>query len=110
MVDRELVRRLMSLEVHDREGAKVGRISQVYLDDESGQPEFVTVGLSGVTTREAFVVLAGAHDEGDRLVVPWTRDEIHAAPTVAVHGGGISPADRDALLHHYGVRHVDAKR
>src|SRR4051812_42024652 len=87
MVDRELVRRLMGLEVHDRGGSRLGRVSQVSLDDESGQPEFVTVDLGTVRTHEVFVVLAGAHDEGTHLVVPWTAQQVSATPVVAVNGG-----------------------
>src|SRR4051812_18665207 len=110
MVDREQVRRLMGIEVHDRDGSRIGRVSEVYLDDETGQPSLVTVDLGMLSTREAFVPLGTAHEEAKGLVVPWTSAQVKASPQILAHGGSITPDEKYALLQHYGISHAAGRR
>lgn len=72
---------LRELTVHDRDGQLIGSVEQVYVDDWSHLPEWVTVrdGLSGPAT--TFVPLEGAGlDKDGVLVVAYTADTVKAAP------------------------------
>ena len=51
----------------DPQGSKIGSVGQVYLDDETGQPDWVTVNTGLFGTRENFVPLRGSRFEGDDL-------------------------------------------
>ncbi|MER8029715.1 PRC and DUF2382 domain-containing protein [Streptomyces bauhiniae] len=73
---------LRDLIVHDQQGTKVGSIGQVFIDDASQRPEWVTVPTGLFGTKETFVPLAGAQVHGQELHVPFTKDLIKDAPRV----------------------------
>jgi uncharacterized protein YrrD len=49
----------------DPAGDKLGTIDAIYLDDETGQPEWATVTSGLFAAKTAFVPLAQAQDTGD---------------------------------------------
>ena len=82
------------------DGHRIGKLTRVYLDDDTGQPSWAEVE-SGLTGRkEHFVPLTSGEVEGDDIRVPFTRDEVQSAPDVHAHEGHLSVAD-DAALHRY---------
>ena len=85
----------------DRDGDKIGSIGDVYLDEQTGQPEWLTVktGLFGM--RESFVPIAKARAEGDTVRVPYTKSHVKDAPNVDADG---------ALSHGRGVPAVSPLR
>jgi len=67
----------------DAEGAKIGSVGQVYLNDETGQPDWITVNTGMFGTKEHFAPLYGSSFDGDRLVLPYGKDVVKDAPDVA---------------------------
>ncbi|NED87350.1 PRC-barrel domain containing protein, partial [Streptomyces sp. SID11233] len=51
---------LDGLDVYADDGEKIGGVDEVYLDDRTGRPEWVTVRTGLLGLREHFVPLAGA--------------------------------------------------
>ncbi|NJQ00330.1 PRC-barrel domain-containing protein [Streptomyces zingiberis] len=88
--------------VVDRDGQKVGPVQQVYLDDATGEPEWITVRTGTFGAKETFVPLAGARLTPDRVQVPYTRAAIHAAPRPEA-GGHLDPGEEEDLYRHYDV-------
>ena len=88
--------------VHSSDGAKVGSIGQIYLDDESGNPSFATVKTGMFGTSETFVPLAEASLDGTDLRIPYTKDQVKDAPRVEADGS-ITPEEEDALYRHYNL-------
>ena len=84
------------------DGDKIGSIGQVYADDETGQPTFVTVKTGLFGTSESFVPLEGARTEGSDIVVPYTKDQVKDAPRVA-EDGHLEPAEEERLYAHYNL-------
>lgn len=82
------------------EGTKIGSIGQVYVDDENGQPTWVTVKTGLFGTSESFVPLEGARLEGEDVVVPYTKDQVKDAPRIDVDGQ-LDPSEEDRLYSHY---------
>ncbi|MBT2598118.1 PRC-barrel domain-containing protein [Arthrobacter sp. ISL-72] len=72
----------------DHDGDKIGSIGQVYTDDDSGEPTFVTVKTGLFGTSESFVPLQGASVEGDDTLVPNAVDGTVAKANA--EPGGIS--------------------
>lgn len=66
----------------DRAGDKIGKISQVYLDDQTGQPNWITVSTGLFGTRESFAPLSGATVSGDDVVLAVTKDQVKDAPNL----------------------------
>ncbi len=88
------------------DGDKIGSIGQVYTDDDSGQPTWVTAKTGLFGTSQTFVPLEGAQVRGDDVVVPYPKDLVKDAPRVDVDGH-LEPAEEDRLYQHYqlsGVR------
>jgi len=81
---------------------KVGGIGQVYLDDSTGQPSWVTVKTGLFGTSQSFVPLQDAEVRGDDLVVSYGEDQIKNAPRVD-DDGSISPEEEDRLYEYYGL-------
>jgi uncharacterized protein (TIGR02271 family) len=67
----------------DPQGNKIGSVGQVYLDDETGQPDWVTVNTGLFGTRENFVPLRGTRIDGDDLVLPFDKDVVKDSPDIA---------------------------
>ncbi|WP_018539184.1 PRC-barrel domain-containing protein [Streptomyces sp. MspMP-M5] len=93
---------LTGLRVVDAEGAKVGVVQQVYRDDATDEPEWITVrtGLFGL--RESFVPLAGARRAGDELHVPHSKGTMKTAPRIDAEGH-LGPSEEERLYRHYGL-------
>src|ERR1700689_5411395 len=49
----------------DSEGNKVGKIGQVYLDERSGLPLWVTVATGMLGTRQSFAPISGSRFDGE---------------------------------------------
>jgi len=81
-------------------GEKIGGVGQVYTDDETGRPNWVTVKTGLFGTRESFVPVQEARVEGEDLVVPYTKDQVKDAPGIDPDGH-LDPTEEDRLYEHY---------
>jgi PRC-barrel domain/Domain of unknown function (DUF2382) len=86
----------------DRDRNKVGEVVDIYLDNETGRPEWAVVrtGLFGL--RLSFVPLAEAREVGDELQVPHQRLQVKQAPNIEPDGQ-LSAAEEAELYRHYGL-------
>ncbi|WP_247046219.1 DUF2382 domain-containing protein [Arthrobacter rhizosphaerae] len=84
------------------EGEKIGSVGQVYVDDENGEPTWVTVKTGLFGTSESFVPLEGARTEGNDIVVPYGKDKVKDAPRIE-SDGHLEPAEEDRLYAYYGI-------
>ncbi|MEV7191358.1 PRC and DUF2382 domain-containing protein [Streptomyces sp. NPDC093510] len=93
---------LAGLTAYDRTGEKIGSVEQVYLDDRSGRPEWITVktGLFGM--KQSFVPLAGARRQEDQLHVATTKEAVKDAPRIDADQH-IEPGQEHELYAHYGL-------
>jgi uncharacterized protein (TIGR02271 family) len=66
----------------DPQGSKIGSVGQVYLNDQSGVPDWITVNTGLFGTRENFVPLQGSRFDGDDLVLPFGKDVVKDAPDI----------------------------
>jgi uncharacterized protein (TIGR02271 family) len=86
----------------DSTGQKVGTIEDVYVDQETGKPEWVLVktGLFGMRT--TFVPISELQPEGDTLRAPYNKDQINGAPNAGDEERP-SPEEEARLFQHYGI-------
>lgn len=90
-------------------GDKIGGVGQVYLDDATGAPTWVTVRTGLFGTAESFVPLEGARLVGDDIVVAFDKEAIKDAPRVEVDGT-VTPEEEQELFRHYGLQRGTAPR
>jgi uncharacterized protein (TIGR02271 family) len=85
----------------DRDGQRIGKIDDLYVDDEDGQLEWALVhtGLFGV--KKSFVPLRGATRRDGDVQVPVTKAQVKDAPRIAADGE-LSLEEEDRLYDHYG--------
>jgi uncharacterized protein (TIGR02271 family) len=86
----------------DRDGSPVGSIDAIYLDDQSGQPEWALVNTGLFGTRSSFVPLAQAAQSGENVQVPYDKRLIKDAPRVDMDQH-LSEAEERQLWRHYGL-------
>jgi len=82
------------------DGERIGSIGQIYLDDNTNEPEWVTVktGLLGIS--ESFVPLDGATVSGGDVAVKYDKATIKDAPRVDADGS-ITPEEEETLYSYY---------
>jgi hypothetical protein len=73
-----------------------GAVGQVYLDDETGRPEWVSVNTGMFGLNESLVPLQDASLAGDRLDVAYDKETVKAAPRVEVDSH-LEPNEEDEL-------------
>jgi uncharacterized protein (TIGR02271 family) len=102
MITRNDIRKLLGADVYEQDGSKIGSAGQVYLDNDTGNPEWVSVKTGLFGTRESFVPLSTATFSDDRIVVPFGKDRIKDAPRIDANGD-LSPAEEEELYRYYGL-------
>jgi hypothetical protein len=86
----------------DRDGNRLGEITDIYLDRETDRPEWAVVrtGLFGL--RSSFVPLAAASEVEHDIQVPHERTLVKDAPNIEADGQ-LSEAEEAELYRHYGL-------
>jgi uncharacterized protein (TIGR02271 family) len=102
MLDQTQLDQVTGSNAYSTGGDKIGSVGQVYLDDQTGQPAWVTVNTGLFGTNESFIPLSDATFSGDRLTVPYDKDKVKGAPNVA-SDGHLSPEEEGELYAYYGV-------
>jgi uncharacterized protein (TIGR02271 family) len=102
MVDIDTVRSWQGRTLVDRDGDRVGTIDAIYVDDQSGEPEWALVNTGLFGTKSTFVPLAEAASSGDDVQVPYDKQLVKDAPRVDPDGH-LSEAEEQELWRHYGL-------
>jgi uncharacterized protein (TIGR02271 family) len=84
------------------DGEKLGKISEIYEDPQTGKPEWATVSSGLFGTKSNFVPLAGASPDGEDVRAQVTKDQVKDAPGVEADGE-LSEPEEQRLFEYYGV-------
>jgi uncharacterized protein (TIGR02271 family) len=102
MIGTDTIDRVIGHDVYDATGQKIGSASEVYLDDETGRPEWVTVRTGLFGTKESFVPIRDADLTDGGVRVPVSKDRVKDAPKIDTDGH-LSPAEEEELYRYYGM-------
>jgi uncharacterized protein (TIGR02271 family) len=94
-------------QAHGRDGDKLGTIADIYLDRDTGEPEWAAVKTGLFGTKVSFAPLAKATHSGDGVQLPYTKDQLKDAPN-AEADGELSQEEEAALYRHYGLDYSEA--
>ena len=89
-------------DLSDQAGEKIGLIEEIYLDADSGEPEWALVHTGLWGSKRNFVPLAGATEVEGALRVPLAKDTVKDAPGVEPNGQLTKP-EEEQLYRHYGI-------
>jgi hypothetical protein len=85
----------------DAEGNRIGKITKVYHDDQTGQPLWVLVETGLIGTRQSFAPVHGSRFDGEQLVVlAVSKDQVKDAPNID-SDAHVSESEQDALRQYY---------
>jgi uncharacterized protein (TIGR02271 family) len=102
MTGQEQRRDLRGATAYDSDGDKLGGIGQVYLDDNTDQPKWITVNTGLFGMNESFVPLQGAQFDGDRVTLAYDKATIKGAPNVD-NERHLDVEEEKQLYRHYGL-------
>jgi uncharacterized protein (TIGR02271 family) len=103
----ESVAQLRGADVIDASGDKVGSVEEIYLDQESGQPEWALVKTGMFGSKSTFVPLSGATPQDDTLRVQYEKDQIKNAPKIDPDQQ-LSQSEERELYQHYGLGYAES--
>jgi len=106
MLSNDDAAQVMGATVRDSAGEKIGKVAQMYLDDTTGVPEWVTVSTGLFGTRESLVPIGQASFADGDLTVPVSKDAVKNAPQVD-DDGHLEPDQEAELYRHYGLQYDD---
>jgi uncharacterized protein (TIGR02271 family) len=111
MPDIDTVRGWQGATLVASDGDKLGTIDSIYLDDQTGQPEWALVNTGLFGTKSSFVPLAQANGSGDQVQVPYDKQLVKDAPRIDPDQH-LAEAEEQQLWRHYGLDYqaTDADR
>ncbi|GGS63512.1 photosystem reaction center subunit H [Planobispora rosea] len=101
MITQEQIPLVINHPLYATDGDKIGDVKHVFLDDATGQPEWLCVktGLFGLN--ETFVPIRDASLVQDHVEVPYDKATIKDAPNVDVDSRGHLSAEEERELYRY---------
>ena len=108
MADQKFIQAVLESTAFDKNGDKVGKIGQLFVDSNSGEPTFVAVNTGLFGRNSSLVPLAGAKLNNEELHVVHTKDEISDAPNISDTDEGLEPEEEERLYKHYGLTTQDS--
>lgn len=102
MFDEERAQQLLGRELVDRDGNRIGPITEVFVNDSTLQPTWVTARTGWFGASQSFVPLDQVQWREDRLWAAYDTDTIKDAPRFAADQP-LTQQDEDLLHEHYRV-------
>ena len=85
---------------------KIGTIEEIYVDNETDQPEWALVKTGLFGGKGTFVPLSQANPTGDGVQVPFEKSHVKDAPNIEPDGE-LSQSEERTLYEHYDVDYGD---
>ena len=105
-IDKDRMLGFRGEDLTDEAGDKIGKVVEMYLDADSGEPEWALVHTGLFGSKQTFVPLRGATEEDGGLRVPHTKKQVGDAPHMDP-SGQLTKDQESALYRHYGVERED---
>jgi uncharacterized protein (TIGR02271 family) len=92
----------------DSDGEKIGTIEEIYMDAETGRPEWLAVKTGMFGSKLSFVPIAEASAANGDVQVPYDMQHVKDAPN-AEADGELSQEEEANLYSHYGLDYSEAR-
>jgi len=90
------------------DGEKIGTLNEIYIDEQTGQPEWGLVSTGMLGTKSNFVPLGDASRSGDDVQVRFTKQQVKDAPGVSARDE-LSQSQERELWRHYGLEYSESR-
>ena len=95
-------------QLHDRDGDKIGTVEEIYLDAETGAPEWALVSTGLFGGKSTFVPVRDATEADGTLRVPFDKATVKDAPRMDPDGQ-LSRSEEAELYRHYGMEYSESR-
>jgi len=102
MADYNRIEDLANATAYDVDGDKVGGVKDVYVNDTTGQPDFVSVNHGLFGGGDSIVPLRGHTLRDGELHLAFPKERIEDAPDLD-ENGHLTTEDQEAFYRHYGL-------
>ena len=103
MITSEKLSNVVGSTAYDGSGDKIGKIGNVYYDDDTDQPKWITVHTGLFGGNETFVPLQGADiGSSGRVTLAYDKAMVKDAPNVD-EDGHLSPEEEHQLYRYYNL-------
>jgi uncharacterized protein (TIGR02271 family) len=92
----------------DSDGQKIGTIEEIYMDADTGRPEWLAVKTGMFGSKVSFVPIAEASASNGDVRVPYDKQQVKDAPN-AEADGELSQREETSLYRHYGLPEGDGQ-
>jgi uncharacterized protein (TIGR02271 family) len=103
----EHVQQMHGRPVYAQEGDTIGKVEEIFFDDETNQPEWIGIGTGMFGTKRVLVPLEGVTPEGDGIRVPHSKERVKGSPDI--DSDEISQELEYELASHYGVGYSEQR-
>lgn len=94
---------LLGRELYSCDGERLGRVGQIFLDDETNRLEWVTVRVGLFSLKESFIPVVHLEPrDAHSFQVSLDRDTVRRSPHVLVKDGRLSHDEENRLYTYYG--------
>jgi uncharacterized protein (TIGR02271 family) len=91
--------------VYSSDGEKIGSIEEVFVDNDTGQPEWIGLGTGMFGTKRVLVPVEGASAREGGVLVPYSKSQVKDTPDI--DDEQISQETEAALYTHYGLEYSE---
>ena len=92
----------------DSDGDKIGSIDEIYMDTDTGKPEWLAVKTGMFGSKVTFVPITEASEANGDVKLPYDKQQVKDAPN-AEADGELSQEEESALYQHYGLNYSEAR-
>lgn len=92
--------------VYSSEGDKLGSVEEIFVDQDTNEPEWIAVGTGMLGTKRVLVPVVGAERSDDGFRVPYSKEQVKSTPDV--DSDEISQETEAQLYAHYGLEYSHA--
>lgn len=93
---------LSNATAYDANGDKIGSVSDVFINDATGRPDFIEVNTGLFGTGSSLVPLTGHSLREGEIHLPFAKERIQDAPNVQ-DPTALSVDEKEAYLRYYGL-------
>ncbi len=94
--------------MYDRDGEKIGRVEEIYLDQETDAPEWALVNTGLFGSKSTFVPISNATPGDDGVRVPFEKSHVKDAPGIDA-SGELSQQEEEQLYSYYGMDYGESR-
>jgi uncharacterized protein (TIGR02271 family) len=87
--------------VYDSAGEKIGKVEEIFYDQQTGQPEWLGIGTGIFSSKRVLVPVQGASTTEDGVSVAYDKERVKDAPDVS--GDEIGEDTERELYSYYGI-------